>query len=372
MEEHKIMINNIKIKNFKSFSEKQIDFSYMTVFSGLNSSGKSTVINSILLPMQLEKNKKLFLNGIYFNLGTFKDIFHQWADEDSLTVEYVYNEAKSTISMDYEQSIEDNDYVLCRTDGNLTKLKQKIRYIAAERISPKIFFKGDTPDTNAEFIGVNGELCVSVLSSLKNINIPINSMRHKKSSGYAASASSLLANVNAWLDDISPGVTVTSELLAKIRVSTLSFGYENEATMNSVGAVNVGFGLTYVLPVIVAGLLCKKGDVFIIENPEAHLHPSGQRHIGEFLSKLAASGVQVIIETHSDHIINGIRLSIKNRLLASDSSKFIFISKEKVMSKSTKRIQSNVSYIDISNEGKILSAPQGFFDEWEEALYKLL
>ncbi|HII4322470.1 TPA: AAA family ATPase [Enterobacter cloacae] len=366
-----MMLKNIKIKNLKSFSEQSIELSNLTVFSGLNSSGKSTIINSILFPMQLDGEDRVFLNGEYFSIGTFRDIFHQWANDDDLSIEYQIDDYMNKITTQFNESIGDFDHINCECIGDFNNFRKQIRYISAERISPKIYFKGDTPD-NKDFIGVKGELCVSVLSSLKNMNIPINAMRHEKSQNYTASASSLLANVNSWLDSISPNVTINPELLSKIRISTLSFGYENESRMSSVGSMNVGFGLTYILPVIVAGLLSKPGDILIIENPEAHLHPAGQRHIGEFLSLLASNGVQVIIETHSDHIINGIRLSIKNKTIKKSDSVFIFVRKEAITEDSIMKIQTCIDYIDISDEGKIISAPQGFFDEWEEVLYKLL
>src|SRR4029079_13492459 len=72
---------------------------------------------------------------------------------------------------------------------------------------------------------------------------------------------------------------------------------------------NIGFGVTYALPIIVAGLLAAPGSLFLVENPEAHLHPAGQSRIGRFLATLAAAGVQVIAETHTDPARNGVRLA---------------------------------------------------------------
>lgn len=365
-------IKKIKISNFQSLSEQEIEFKKLTILSGLNSSGKSTVINSILLPLQIDTNNKLFLNGMFFNLGVFKSIFHQWAIDDNFSVEYQYNNHTHKVSSIFNIDNEDHDFISLQTIENFLEYRSKIRYISAERISPKHYFNGNTPDINAEFIGVNGEFTISVLSTFKNTPLPIEEMKHVKADSYTSSSSSLLANVNAWLDKISPNVTINADIQKKIRLSTLDFGYENETTMTSVGSLNVGFGLTYVLPILVAGLLSKPDDILVIENPEAHLHPAGQRHMGEFLARLANNGVQIIIETHSDHVVNGIRIAIKDGLISSSDTEFLFFNKIEKKIISSKIIETQISKVEISERGKIISAPVGFFDEWEEALYKLL
>ena len=81
---------------------------------------------------------------------------------------------------------------------------------------------------------------------------------------------------------------------------------------------SVGFGITQVLPILVAALSAGKNELWLIENPEVHLHPAGQAQMGQFLAEVAAAGVQVIVETHSDHVFNGIRRAVKSKRLAAD------------------------------------------------------
>ncbi|WP_180834594.1 AAA family ATPase, partial [Vibrio parahaemolyticus] len=66
-----------------------------------------------------------------------------------------------------------------------------------------------------------------------------------------------------------------------------------------------------VLPIVLALLVTKPGGLVIIENPEAHLHPKGQSYLGRLIQRTAEAGVQVIIETHSDHLLNGIRVAAR-------------------------------------------------------------
>ena len=79
--------------------------------------------------------------------------------------------------------------------------------------------------------------------------------------------------------------------------------------------VHTGFGLTQVLPIVVAALSADEGDILLVENPEVHLHPAGQALMGQFLAKVALAGVQVIVETHSDHILNGVRVAVASKQL---------------------------------------------------------
>ena len=88
-------------------------------------------------------------------------------------------------------------------------------------------------------------------------------------------------------------------------------------TSNEYRPTSVGFGIAYVLPVLVALLSANEKYMVIIENPEAHLHPRGQVAMGELIARAAAAGVQVIVETHSDHVLNGVRLAVKGKDFAS-------------------------------------------------------
>lgn len=78
----------------------------------------------------------------------------------------------------------------------------------------------------------------------------------------------------------------------------------------SVTIVDVGFGVSQLLPIIVAGLRANRGDTLIFEQPETHLHPKIQEALADFFILLHRLGKRVIVETHSDHLINGLRVRI--------------------------------------------------------------
>ena len=77
--------------------------------------------------------------------------------------------------------------------------------------------------------------------------------------------------------------------------------------------MDVGFGVSQVLPVL-AALLCADGpDMLLLQQPELHLHPSAQAALGSLFCRTAEAGRQLIVETHSDHIMNRIRLDVRDR-----------------------------------------------------------
>jgi predicted ATPase len=123
--------------------------------------------------------------------------------------------------------------------------------------------------------------------------------------------------------------------------------------------VHCGFGITQVLPIIVAALSATKGSIFLIENPEVHLHPAGQALMGQFLADVSRSGVQVIVETHSDHILNGVRRSVRSERIPAEGVTIHFFRQ-----RTPEAVQVLSPTLDSS--GSIDFWPQGFFDQFDK------
>jgi predicted ATPase len=122
--------------------------------------------------------------------------------------------------------------------------------------------------------------------------------------------------------------------------------------------VHVGFGLTQVLPIVIAALSAAKGDLLLVENPEVHLHPAGQSLMGQFLAAVAHAGVQVIVETHSDHVLNGVRRAVKTAVLPSEHVAIHYFRARPAGENQVESPQINVN-------GEIDSWPEGFFDQFD-------
>ena len=152
-----------------------------------------------------------------------------------------------------------------------------------------------------------------------------------------------------------------------IHLATDNFIHGKDSTAN-IKPKNVGFGLTYALPVVTAILKSKPNDLLIIENPESHLHPAGQAMVGKLCCLAASGGVQIIIESHSDHFLNGIRVGVKEKLLSHEKVRLFFL--ERPFDQNTH--SSIVQNPSIDEQGRLDYWPEGFFDEWDKQLDNLL
>ena len=368
------MISNIKIKNFKALKDAELLLSNLTIISGLNSMGKSSLIQILLLLRQsFEKKtieKGLLLNGDYVTLGNGKDALSidaekgddfyfkiDWENEDSLTLDFKYS-SKSNL-----QPLKNIDPEIFSFSQAL--FTSKFQYLSAERVGPKSAFPVSDYDINTlNSIGKHGEYTAHFLAENGSKKINIKALSHEK-----AKSETLLAQVDAWMSEITPGLRITASVIPEINQASLQYEFETSTGYTEkFRPENVGFGLTYVLPVVTAVLSATVGNLIIIENPEAHLHPAGQSAIAKLISLAAQNDVQIIIETHSDHFLNGVRVATKRELIEAENMSIFYFSRE--LEKAEHLI--NISQPFIDQKGKLDEWPEGFFDEWDKNLDELL
>lgn len=364
------MIKELDLKNFKCFQEINLKFSMVNILTGLNGMGKSTVIQSILLLGQSAKSitseKRLSLSGEYVNLGVGKDVLYEKAEEDEIGITVGADGHRTEFVFDYQP---DTDYLplkssrkekISQSDGQ----RHALFYLSAYRIEPQLLYRiGNENELAERYFGKNGEYAIQYLKlhgeeEVQNRQVLIGD--EKKST---------IANqVKEWLDMISPGVSPVINVDISSRTAELKYEYiEDREKTNSYKSINVGFGITYVLPVVVALVASKPGDIILIENPEAHIHPKGQRMLGELMAAAGAGGVQIITETHSDHVLNGIRVAVKRRRLETEKTGIFFFYKDR-----EEGFRHKVLNLRMDQNGRIDEWPEGFFDEWDNALLELL
>lgn len=355
------MLNRIELKNFKCFSKLNLELSNLNVFAGLNGMGKSSVIQSILLYVQSKEQynnlERIILNGNYVSLGTGKDVLFEDTSETSIGIRLFENDVLTDLELVYDP---DSDVMELSVpiSNTCNSLDRYFEYICAARLSPQTVYEKSSVHVNNDRLGIYGQYTAHYLSIHQEDKIDDNGISR-----------TLGQSVQAWLNEISPNVKFNTSPISNADLAQISYyytGLKDALKTNEYRPTNVGFGISYVLPIITALLKAKAGSVLILENPEAHLHPHGQRIIGELIALCASRGVQVFLETHSDHIINGIRVSVKNGVVASESIKLFYFSN------GDDPFSRNVDSPRILNNGRLDYWPDGFFDEWEKALDEII
>ena len=206
-----------------------------------------------------------------------------------------------------------------------------------------------------------------------------NTILHPPPPGFVGEEIPLIGQVNSWLDEISPGARFYVERveLGDEESFVVKIGFGEELDMRQFKPQNVGLGISYVLPVLVTLLTSWPGAIIIIENPEAHIHPRGQAKLGELIARAAAFGVQLFVETHSDHVINGVRVAVRDGILKPEDVNIAFFErkeqlKENPVDDGDTEIFSVVRNIKVDTNGSLSEYPEDFMDEWNNQLMELM
>lgn len=376
------MINYLRLKNFKPFEDKLLQFGTLTLLSGLNSTGKSSVLQSLLLLRQsyqqdLLSKTGLALNGNLVNIGNAQDALFEGAKEDLIEFDIGWeNGIKGIWRFNYDRDVD----VLNLTSKPVAEevyqsnlFGNKFHYLQAERIGPRTSYNmSEFAVQKMKSIGTKGEYTAHFLLLNQENNITNNELIHPNVKKYQPSfndpetkSKNLIDQVEAWMGEISPGTRLKIALKSDIDLVSIQYFYGDSRPYR---ATNVGFGISYTLPIIVSILTSEPDTLILLENPEAHLHPKGQFKMGELLALAASCGVQIVVETHSDHVLNGIRLAVHDGKLNPKNVKLHYFQR---VNKEGQLVTELVSP-NINRHGKIDRWPDGFFDEWDKSLEALL
>lgn len=364
------MISSLRLKNFKAFENQILDLKNLTLLSGLNSTGKSSVLQALLLLRQSYKQdflpeEGLALNGDLVCIGTAQDALFEEAEDNSIGFELVWKDGKQgtwLFNYDSEAEVLAIDSPPTVPDIYYSSLfNDNFHYLQAERVGPRTYFEiSDFQVRQHQQLGTKGEYTAHFISIYRDKNIPHANLSHPK-----AISLNLREQVEAWLGEVSPGTRL--EIKSNPDMDLVSFQY-SYGLSNPRRATNVGFGITYTLPIIVAVLTSSPGTLILVENPEAHLHPKGQSKMGELLALTASCDVQVMIETHSDHVLNGIRRAVHDSKLDHKDVQLHYFYREKENGQTVTKVLS--PHMDA--DGRIDKWPEGFFDQAEKDLLELL
>jgi len=380
------MITSLSLKNFKCFkSLDNIDLKQITLLTGSNGRGKSSVLQSLLLLAQSFRSGKnleyVKFNGRFVCLGTYNDIIFQnsdagdfsiglksddpdendvlfsckpydgnnrLADMNSMLITYNNGEKKDLVNkVGGSEDDSNNNSATSKGATSAVAVVNQLRniyYISANRIGPTNYVTRND-DLSGSQIGTRGEYVINTLND---------------------EGVTLLNKVASEISTIMGGASVH---VSEIDTEYLKLLLDSQDNQKGFKPVNVGFGYSFILPIVTLPLVVEPNSKLIIENPEAHLHPGAQSRLMKFLIKVSKErNLQLFIETHSDHIVNALRIAIKTSFAKIDHKDATIIH----VGRDDTNFESKYWQIKIDKNGNLSDFPQEFMDEWTKQMLSLV
>ena len=386
------MIRELHLQGFKRYQDERIPLAPLTVLTGFNSGGKSSAMQALLLLHQAASDgvenastgNTVALNAPGLTLGDLGTVRNETAQEDTFLLGLTTEKTSVAWTLGWPQLPSDSLAVpVSRIDLNGTAITStkagdlafapsalrddpgakaaldalaRLQFVPADRVGPAETYPLDDPARHAT-PGPRAERTFGNLLS-RDIEV-LPALCHASDQ-----AQTVRRQAEAWLSELFTKTTL--DPLQVKNANLLTLGIRTSEDLGFHRPQNVGFGVTYALPLILALLTAKVGDIVLLENPEAHLHPRAQARLARFCAKAAAAGIQVIIETHSDHVLNGIRVAVHGAQIAPADVSILFFGGPSAAPGEI------FSHITVNRSGQLSEWPAGFFDETDHLLDRLL
>lgn len=367
------MITSIHIENFKLHTDTTITTAPLTILTGMNGMGKSSIFQALLLLRQSfmlnDLEVGLNLKGDLCDAGVASELACQASDSEELVIALDSDQQNPLeYRFKYPTNVLDTLIPAEKTnpsDKNIlskySSFNDNFQYISAFRFGPQKNYERDTSlvQSKRQISKKMGkcEYVVHYLDYYRNENIPILELAICDEVAGEVPDYRLAEQVERWMRRIAPNIKLNVESQNEDFLLKFRYNREQNRITEEISALNTGFGIPYMLPILVSVLSARRGSLILIENPEAHIHPSGQAVLMELIGKAAAQGVQIMIETHSDHIINGSLVGIRKGWITSDKLSVYFFDRNENLH------VCQPHQLTISTSGGIKNPPKGFFDQ---------
>ena len=355
------MLESFSLYDFKCLHVADMGFSNINVITGRNSSGKSSVIQALNLMSDHLVSKPE--NGSISQLVSTAHQIRPYSDYRNMYCNCDNFKLKATIAggHTYDMTFNPADEML---KGTLVAFEESgdddasfplIYHLPASRQSNRDSYKMNH-DSRVP-LGKEGEFIVDFYFTHRDMKV--------SESFKVNEDSSLEYNLNYWLQILtgySIKVILESETYNVFFVDVIG---------NEIRPSQVGTGVGFVAAILMVCMCSENDSLIAIENPEIHLHPGAQARLCEFLARTAKVGKQLLIESHSDHIINGFLVKVKE-------GEFISNEKLKIYFFDDDNGDDDVEFcmkpyeLNISPKGRINNAPTDFFDQIQIDVRKLL
>jgi hypothetical protein len=438
-------IKQLRLENFKIFKKAQVDFRPITLLTGTNSSGKSTILNALTAILQIQPPHvfpfEFIPNGRSCSLGSFRDIAHGQNTRNNFLIGLSLQDGENEVLIDGQyryspsgdQILPNKIFYQNKGDGI------EVKWSGHEEGYQAII----RADTHNEMISDEFMIALKgVLSSIdkprtagskgkakKSANIDALFTRHeskwvklksrnpieifKEVQNYPAGMhiilelQRVLEKLHSETSYIGPvrvhpsryyltedsGQTVDptgknsiallyewkkyfpkkyQEVIRSIQLLELASKIETKSSLDEILKLNiqpykhvervsfadVGFGISQVLPILIADVALPKNGTLLINQPEVHLHPSSQALLANYFATRSKIR-RYVIETHSEYLINRLRLlTVKGDLKADDVS-ILFLEEPKGVAKGPR-----IHYLGIGEDGSLVNAPKSFFETY--------
>ena len=373
-------LKRLAVQGYKSLRDRiEMDFGSLTVLAGANGSGKSSLMQPLLLLKQTFEAPYdpggLLLSGPNVSFASAREML--WKDAEKLvirmetksglvgectfrpdqkmvsllTAECIWGKAERTVRLYPEMTKEE----VSKAAQELQELRLGMSRLEMSRemekraklVKYRAFLVIDLPwvprSLWIQFANITRAL----------IHVPALRGNPQRTYRYAAPSGSFpglftdyVAGVIAqwqeektemeglWKDLKRLGLTWKVETQrvsatdVEVRVGRLP-GSRRGGARDMVNIADVGFGVSQVLPVVVALRAAQPGQMVYIEQPEIHLHPNAQVRLADLLVQAAKRGVQVVVETHSELILLGIQTSVARGELSPNAVKLHWFERDK-------------------------------------------
>ena len=377
-------IEAIELRNFKCYEALDLPCAALTALTGYNAAGKSTALQALLLLAQALQSAvgkdTLPLNGEVVSLGSEGDVLRHGAKEPSFSlgvrsgnelIRWTFGSqgvrsgrglvpVRALKHLKADESVEtsprDGEWIWPPHGGVESPLALALRsvaYVGAVRAVPLDTFPVPrTASRPVGDVGAAGEFAPYWYVEYADEDVDP-ARRHPQDA-----SATVRAQVDAWLNELFPGARASADRPSPDAPIRLTFSLSR--TSPWARPANVGFGLSYAFPMLVALLTRERGSIVVVDSAEAHLHPRAQSAVGRLLGQMAGAGLQIFIETHSDHLLSGVRLAVRDGLVEPDDVALHFVGQDGVPGR--------VTTLAVDKNGAVSDWPEGFFDQAENDL----
>lgn len=408
-----MMITKLRVENFKSLREVELDFRKITLLLGPNNSGKSSVLQLLAFLKQSVEERKFKYKGRYVDVGDFKDFIFKheiirelkikitidFEDEDirpileglkgtafshfdltKITYDCAYlSEYGKIIDYNWSKLLDAKDRTIIGYKlypGEQQSYKPEILKDFSIRPDPHSFLitlsggPSDVFDLYGPFEVLQRDIFTKRLHFLKTARgivdrsqaIPGSNPESVGSQGEMTiptiaynrddpKFSEAFKNINKWVKNYG-FEKVTPRLVEGLATSLELFDAALKVQNN---VIDVGFGINQLLSVITQCFFAPKHSLIMIEEPEVHLHPKKQAELADFFIEVKNYGQQLIITTHSEHLLARFQRRIAEENLDPNDIIIYYFSKGE---KGTEYEE-----IELDEMGNLTKELKGFFEE---------